>query len=908
MPRAFPRLFLCVLALAPACAGAAVFRDVRYAEATDAQSLDVYTPIAPGPHPVVLHFHAGAGEDKSVALVPAAAFTARGYVFLAANYRVDASGAGPDALEDAAAAIAWVGRRVSSYGGDPERLFVVGIGEGAHAATLAASDARRLARHGAMQAPKGVVALAAPAYELEAAAAARAELRESIESRFGSDPARWRAASPALLAHPGDAPRLLLFDARTQAARRDAERYADRLREAGVAAMLLPLAARASSRTLGAPLDADGNHVFAWLQARELPRLARWENVELALRSGAPALLRLAAHDGRLFGIDREGGGWRRDSAGGAWQREPGDGSLAWLGTLARAGGETLVALVRQARGTIVRMRDEDGEWRDVATLPGLSCDGSAHAFAHRDAASGAPAWFLACGDAPPLRVHAPGDAVEAAPAVVERGIEGSVRAFASAGGVLYAAVGADARGAGRTGLYRRNDGADVPWTHVTAFLTTDPDRHADATALASVPDPAGSGREVLLVGFDDGRIARVDPAASHSTTTELEAGSAFRELWADDAVRAAIAGDGFVALRQPESGDLVHVVALRMHRRDRAAGHDGAYFLARQLDGTYAYGLAHDFDSGTTAARGDDALVRSIVASPFVRDAGRAAWFAAGTQTNPRLLRATLASGGVPRGLWWDRTRPGQGIDVQRVDSRWLVFVYTYDERAQPTWYLASGEVDAARFAADGDRLARLVLDGDGAQQRDADGSGDLELRFALAPDETPCASAARPGARELAHARIVLRGRSEDWCLEPFRFGADGVPRVDPSGLWSGGPVDPGWGLSLHAQGFDGTTRETAIVFHHDGEGAPRWLLGSGDVADGTAELVLHEFAGACPGCAARALESRPAATLVHRFGGLCGETRGEITLVARAGTISGQARRSGRALQRESEAGCY
>lgn len=918
MRHAFRNALLYALALASAHAQAAVFRDVRYLEGADAdrvaQSLDVYTPAWPGPHPVLLYLHAGATEDKSDALAPAAAFTARGYVFLAANYRVDARGAGPASLDDAAAAIAWAGRHVSSYGGDRERVFVLGIGEGAYAAALAASDVRRLARHGSgRDATRGIVAIASPSYELERTAEARVDLRASIVSRFGPEPSRWRAASPALLAAAGDAPRLLLFDPASEPGRRDAERYSDRLREVGVASMVLPLLGRAATRTLGAPHDHDSAQLLAWLESREVARLARFENLQFVRAAGAPPLQRLEAHAGSLFAAGRGAGAplWRRDAADAPWHAEPlqltAQQRFAWLGTLQQHDGERLAVIVRAGGNASLRVRDDaSGSWGDALALGPAAAGAAARAIAHVDA-HGTLLWLLAAGDAqaPLVRVE-PGADGSLSRAVSERGVDGVLRALARANGVLHATVSTRADGSGSAGLYRRSDGADAHWSRVATFLTTDPQRKAYATELVAVPDPGGSGSEVLLAGFTDGRIARLDPGAGYATTTELEAADAFRELWNDERVSAAVAGAGFVALRQPESGDLVHLVGLRLRHPDRAAGHDSAYFLVRQLDGSYAYGIAWDF---AQAAEGvGSGLARSVVASPFAAHGARALYVSAGAGDQPRLLLASLADGGVPRGLWWDRTRPGQGIDLQRVDSRWLVFVYTYDAKGDSTWYLASGEIDGAHFVADDDGLARYTLDGKRVQMRDAEGSGTIAMRFALERGDPACSADARDGAQALAHARITIGGRSQDWCLEPFRFGGDGVPRVDPSGLWSGGPADGGWGLSLHAQGYDGGTRETAIVFHHDRDGAPRWMLGSGETSRGAADITLLQFTGPCPGCEARALESRPAATLAHRFQGWCGDTRGELSLHALEHVISGEVRRSGRALQRVSEIACY
>ena len=103
------------------------------------QSLTVFRPQkATGP--VLLFFHGGGWTNgyKEWMSFMAPAMSAAGIVFVSAGYRLAPKAVFPTGLMDAAAAVAWVYRAVSSHGGDPERLFVGGHSAGGHYTALLA--------------------------------------------------------------------------------------------------------------------------------------------------------------------------------------------------------------------------------------------------------------------------------------------------------------------------------------------------------------------------------------------------------------------------------------------------------------------------------------------------------------------------------------------------------------------------------------------------------------------------------------------------------------------------------------------------------------------------------------------------------------------------------------------------
>jgi len=130
--------------------------DVRFAN-TDGveagpQSLDVHAPAGGMDHPILVFIHGGGmkGGDKAhpgITVLKPDFFIARGYVFASINYRLAPAHKHPAQAEDTAAAIAWLHDHAAEFGGDPERLFLLGISAGAQLAAVVSTNERFLAKH-----------------------------------------------------------------------------------------------------------------------------------------------------------------------------------------------------------------------------------------------------------------------------------------------------------------------------------------------------------------------------------------------------------------------------------------------------------------------------------------------------------------------------------------------------------------------------------------------------------------------------------------------------------------------------------------------------------------------------------------------------------------------------------------
>src|SRR4051812_42710072 len=128
-----------------------VQRDIPYADpAHERQVLDVYSPRGAKNLPVVFWIHGGGwqtGDKKDVQLKPQA-FTEKGFVFVSTNYRLLPGVDMGTIVRDVAKSLGWVHKHIAEYGGDPNRLLVMGHSAGAQLAALLCTDDRYLKAEG----------------------------------------------------------------------------------------------------------------------------------------------------------------------------------------------------------------------------------------------------------------------------------------------------------------------------------------------------------------------------------------------------------------------------------------------------------------------------------------------------------------------------------------------------------------------------------------------------------------------------------------------------------------------------------------------------------------------------------------------------------------------------------------
>jgi len=140
-----------------------VARDLAYGD-DPRQRMDLYAPRAPGPYPTLVFFYGGGWDSGSRDQYgwAAQALAAKGFVVALPDYRVVPQVVFPAFIEDAAAATAKAAQVAGAYGGEPERLGVLGHSAGAHLALMIALDRRYMAAVGQPGLIKAAAGLAGP--------------------------------------------------------------------------------------------------------------------------------------------------------------------------------------------------------------------------------------------------------------------------------------------------------------------------------------------------------------------------------------------------------------------------------------------------------------------------------------------------------------------------------------------------------------------------------------------------------------------------------------------------------------------------------------------------------------------------------------------------------------------------
>ncbi|NNU15649.1 alpha/beta hydrolase [Parvularcula sp. ZS-1/3] len=138
--------------------------DLAYGE-LERHRFDIYTPTEDGPHPVLIYVHGGSWNSGSKDDYPwlGRRFAAEGYVTAVINYRLAPEFGYEDFMADTAKAVAFIHQNAEQWGGDPERLFLVGHSAGAYNAVQVALAPEFLAAEGSSPAIiDGVAGLAGP--------------------------------------------------------------------------------------------------------------------------------------------------------------------------------------------------------------------------------------------------------------------------------------------------------------------------------------------------------------------------------------------------------------------------------------------------------------------------------------------------------------------------------------------------------------------------------------------------------------------------------------------------------------------------------------------------------------------------------------------------------------------------
>jgi acetyl esterase/lipase len=263
MKWAIPLVFM--LVAQPGAQARDVKPDIPYGDA-ERQVLDVYTPPGAKDRPVVFWIHGGGWQvgDKGDVQGKPRAFNEKGFVFVSTNYRLLPKVDMGTIVRDIALSIRWVHDHIAEYGGDPNRVLVMGHSAGAQLAALICTDDRYLKEQGlSLSIIKGCVPVDGDTFDIPAIIET-AETRRRVHGqpqakyghreKFGNDPAKHRdfSAVTHVARGKGIPPFLILYVADHPDTSAQAQRFAEALKAAGI-----PATAFGARETYHSKINAD---------------------------------------------------------------------------------------------------------------------------------------------------------------------------------------------------------------------------------------------------------------------------------------------------------------------------------------------------------------------------------------------------------------------------------------------------------------------------------------------------------------------------------------------------------------------------------------------------------------------------------------------------------------------------
>lgn len=178
-------------------------------------------------------------------------FARNGFIYISINYRLSPTVQHPAHVEDVAEAIAWVHNNINKYGGDRNKIFVMGHSAGAHLAALVATDERRLKQHKKdLSVINGVILLDGAGYDIpsqmQGSERFGGNLNEMYVYAFTINEAVQKDASPYFHIEKGNTiPPFLIFTAGGRIASvNQSKKMVEALLKAGVQAATIDITAK----------------------------------------------------------------------------------------------------------------------------------------------------------------------------------------------------------------------------------------------------------------------------------------------------------------------------------------------------------------------------------------------------------------------------------------------------------------------------------------------------------------------------------------------------------------------------------------------------------------------------------------------------------------------------------------
>lgn len=223
-------------------------RNISYGPYGHRNHLDVYRPKRKVEGaPVLFQIHGGGwviGDKREQAIPLMLHMAARGWVCVAANYRLSPRATFPEHLIDLKKALAWIREHIAEHGGDPDFVVVTGGSAGGHLTALVGLTQNDPRLQPGFEDVDTSVAAAVPYYgvydfvndfdiKVNEGRAKYFLERMVVKSKRSEDPETWKLASPQALVSADDPPFFVLHGAHdTLVNVEEARRFVAKLRAA----------------------------------------------------------------------------------------------------------------------------------------------------------------------------------------------------------------------------------------------------------------------------------------------------------------------------------------------------------------------------------------------------------------------------------------------------------------------------------------------------------------------------------------------------------------------------------------------------------------------------------------------------------------------------------------------------
>ncbi|WP_018618019.1 alpha/beta hydrolase [Spirosoma luteum] len=222
-------------------------KDVTYVASTspdfdpERHILDLYTPSKKSAtaRPVVVFIHGGSwtSGSKNIYWFIGRRLAKQGVITAIINYRLAPAVEVPSMASDCARAVQWTKQHIGEYGGDPNRIFVMGHSAGAGLAALLATNNQLFTNLGLARNPVKGVILDDPAgldmFDYLTKMQYPGDERYLIP--YGKNPALWRTVSPMYHVEAGCPPMLIYVGGKTYPSiTSSSKRFHEKLQEQGV--------------------------------------------------------------------------------------------------------------------------------------------------------------------------------------------------------------------------------------------------------------------------------------------------------------------------------------------------------------------------------------------------------------------------------------------------------------------------------------------------------------------------------------------------------------------------------------------------------------------------------------------------------------------------------------------------